>query len=295
MADATSTIEVQELVAEGWAALQSGDTYQARKHFRQATEQDATYRDAWVGLAEAVLPYKEQREYLLRARELNPDDGEIRTRLAEVEQRLAAGDVLAPRKPARPDPTPSEAEAPTTPPDTEVPEVEQVFCYRHPDRETGLRCTQCGRPVCTECARPAFVGQLCPECTRERRQPNYQVSPGILGVAAVVSLAMSTTISLLVQWFFGGAGFFFIIALLIAPMVARLMVRVLDYATHAKRGRAMQLTVGVSMVAGAVLAIGLLLIITSVPLSFMLANPFSLLPLILFTVMTVITALAQLR
>ena len=26
-------------------------------------------------------------------------------------------------------------------------------CYRHPDRETGLSCTECGRPICTECLR----------------------------------------------------------------------------------------------------------------------------------------------
>ncbi|NJN67000.1 MAG: hypothetical protein HC884_09960 [Chloroflexaceae bacterium] len=55
------------------------------------------------------------------------------------------------------------------------------------------------------------------------------------------------------------------------------------------------MTVGVSMVAGAVVALALLLFITTMPLSLLLANPFSLLPLILFTVMTVITATAQLR
>ncbi|MEU2880994.1 hypothetical protein ABZ651_33340, partial [Streptomyces sp. NPDC007070] len=24
-------------------------------------------------------------------------------------------------------------------------------CYRHPDRETGVRCTRCERPICPEC------------------------------------------------------------------------------------------------------------------------------------------------
>ncbi|MGW3865208.1 rhomboid family intramembrane serine protease, partial [Streptomyces sp. NPDC005047] len=24
-------------------------------------------------------------------------------------------------------------------------------CYRHPDRETGIRCTRCERPICTDC------------------------------------------------------------------------------------------------------------------------------------------------
>ncbi|HET7648619.1 MAG TPA: rhomboid family intramembrane serine protease [Gaiellaceae bacterium] len=37
------------------------------------------------------------------------------------------------------------------------------FCYRHPDRETGLSCSECGRPICYECMTPAAVGIRCPE------------------------------------------------------------------------------------------------------------------------------------
>ncbi|MPZ74065.1 MAG: rhomboid family intramembrane serine protease [Nitriliruptorales bacterium] len=40
-------------------------------------------------------------------------------------------------------------------------------CYRHPDRETRLSCSNCGRPVCVECVRPAAVGQRCLECATE--------------------------------------------------------------------------------------------------------------------------------
>lgn len=36
-------------------------------------------------------------------------------------------------------------------------------CYRHPDRETGLSCSECGRPICTECMTMAPVGIRCPE------------------------------------------------------------------------------------------------------------------------------------
>ena len=36
-------------------------------------------------------------------------------------------------------------------------------CYRHPDRETGLSCSECGRPICAECATHAPVGIRCPE------------------------------------------------------------------------------------------------------------------------------------
>jgi membrane associated rhomboid family serine protease len=42
-------------------------------------------------------------------------------------------------------------------------------CYRHPDRETGVSCSNCGRPICYECMTPAPVGFRCPECMAEQR------------------------------------------------------------------------------------------------------------------------------
>jgi membrane associated rhomboid family serine protease len=41
-------------------------------------------------------------------------------------------------------------------------------CYRHPDRETGVSCSSCGRPICPDCMTPTPVGMRCPECMRQR-------------------------------------------------------------------------------------------------------------------------------
>lgn len=49
---------------------------------------------------------------------------------------------------------------------SEIPSV--PACYRHPDRETRLGCSSCGRAVCVDCVQRASVGQLCPECVAER-------------------------------------------------------------------------------------------------------------------------------
>jgi len=38
-----------------------------------------------------------------------------------------------------------------------------MHCYRHPNRETYVSCSECGRPICTECMTAAPVGQRCPE------------------------------------------------------------------------------------------------------------------------------------
>jgi membrane associated rhomboid family serine protease len=40
---------------------------------------------------------------------------------------------------------------------------EPMHCYRHPNRETYVSCSECGRPICTECMTPAPVGQRCPD------------------------------------------------------------------------------------------------------------------------------------
>ena len=41
-------------------------------------------------------------------------------------------------------------------------------CYRHPSRETGVSCSNCGRPICPDCMTPTNVGMRCPECSRQR-------------------------------------------------------------------------------------------------------------------------------
>ncbi len=41
-------------------------------------------------------------------------------------------------------------------------------CYRHPSRETGLSCSNCGRPICTDCMTQTPVGVRCPECSGQR-------------------------------------------------------------------------------------------------------------------------------
>jgi len=41
-------------------------------------------------------------------------------------------------------------------------------CYRHPSRETGVSCSNCGRSICPDCMTPTPVGMRCPECASDR-------------------------------------------------------------------------------------------------------------------------------
>ena len=42
-------------------------------------------------------------------------------------------------------------------------------CYRHPNRQTGVRCSNCERPICPDCMTATPVGMRCPECARQRQ------------------------------------------------------------------------------------------------------------------------------
>jgi membrane associated rhomboid family serine protease len=69
-------------------------------------------------------------------------------------------------------------------------------CYRHPDVETGVHCTRCGRPICPDCMIPAPVGHQCPECVAEARR-EFRAGPGRrIAVANVRRRASVTTVLL---------------------------------------------------------------------------------------------------
>jgi membrane associated rhomboid family serine protease len=81
-------------------------------------------------------------------------------------------------------------------------------CYRHPDRETGLSCSVCERPICTDCATFAPVGIRCPDhsgkpqgvekVARTVRRAHYEgsgalVTRALIAINIIVYLATVAT------------------------------------------------------------------------------------------------------
>lgn len=79
-------------------------------------------------------------------------------------------------------------------------------CYRHPDRETYVRCSRCERHICPDCMLSAPVGFQCPQCVAEGRK-GVRSPRTVLGGTIREKNATSITISLLVinvaVWLFG--------------------------------------------------------------------------------------------
>src|ERR1043165_8109400 len=73
-------------------------------------------------------------------------------------------------------------------------------CYRHPNRETGVSCSNCGRAICTDCMTPTPVGMRCPECARQKTKvknvaASYNAQPvvtiGLIAINVLIFFGMS--------------------------------------------------------------------------------------------------------
>jgi membrane associated rhomboid family serine protease len=61
-----------------------------------------------------------------------------------------------------------------TPPPLPDAAPEPTTCFYHRDRETGRKCTRCGRPACPDCLHQASVGSHCWECIKAAAPPRKE-------------------------------------------------------------------------------------------------------------------------
>ncbi len=102
------------------------------------------------------------------------------------------------------------------------PSTGPVPCADHPDVETRLRCSRCGRPICPRCSVRTPVGMRCPDCGGTRSA--VAANPAGTLTAAGAGLAVATAVG--IAWgFFPDWQFYW--ALLLGFGAVETMVRVL--------------------------------------------------------------------
>lgn len=106
---------------------------------------------------------------------------------------------------------------------------DRLFCYRHPDRETYVRCGRCDRPICTRCAMQGPVGFRCKNCGTLANDPLTTMRPTQILLGSLVALGGGAITGLIATQisFFG-----IFIAFFAGGIIAEAVIRVTGY----KRG-----------------------------------------------------------
>lgn len=95
-------------------------------------------------------------------------------------------------------------------------------CSYHPDVETELTCTECGKPICPREMVQTPVGYKCPEHARPARSQYVYMKPAQAVLAAVAALAAGVAGAALLAFFgFGGILGGLLWGLLVAQVVRR--------------------------------------------------------------------------
>src|SRR5215208_342801 len=63
-------------------------------------------------------------------------------------------------------------------------------CYRHPSRETGVSCSNCGKPICPDCMTATPVGMRCPDCAGKRQRVRTLRSTHVDPIATYVLIGI---------------------------------------------------------------------------------------------------------
>jgi membrane associated rhomboid family serine protease len=74
-------------------------------------------------------------------------------------------------------------------------QTQTQVCYRHPRAETAVSCSNCGRPICTDCMVFSAVGIKCPDCAGQK--PTVKKAAGRVRVAASVRTSFIATNALI--------------------------------------------------------------------------------------------------
>ncbi len=115
-----------------------------------------------------------------------------------------------------------------------------LYCAKHPNEPTYLRCGRCEKPICAKCRVSTPVGFRCYECANLQSVPTYAIDSSIYVKAVLFGLLVSGAAGVLMGLF---PAFEFWAALLMGVAVPEAVAR----ASNQKRGPGLQM-VGIACV-----------------------------------------------
>jgi hypothetical protein len=125
-----------------------------------------------------------------------------------------------------------------------------MFCYRHPDRETVLRCGRCDQPICTKCSVMGPVGARCRVCGLRKNDGLKAFTPRQLVLGTGVTLGAG----LLLGYFGAQLGWLAIVGgFFLGGFAAEAFNRVVGY----KRGPVMLTMLFGGLIAGTLIGAGI--------------------------------------
>jgi hypothetical protein len=112
-----------------------------------------------------------------------------------------------------------------------IEEEQAPRCVNHPNVETLVSCSNCGKPICTDCMVHAPVGVKCRECARMPRSALVRLKPAkaaaAIAAAAGTALAVGIAMGALAN---SGFGFFgFLVAFGVGVVMAEVVTRTSGY------------------------------------------------------------------
>ncbi len=118
-----------------------------------------------------------------------------------------------------------------------------TYCENHPDRETGLSCNRCAKPICASCAVHTATGYRCKECVKEQKKQFNTANVTDYVIAAVISIALSYLGSILLS----RLGFFL---LFLSPIAGIIIAEAVRSATGRRRSPGLNKTIVAGVIIG---------------------------------------------
>lgn len=272
---------LRSLLRQAERAKDAGKLAAAEQSYREILEEAPDSPEAWLGLADLLTDPQEKEQAYEKVLALDAENQDGKIGLAklrgepipefEEEPEPEPDDVYEQSKEwltaattpqtfvepkedveeaasAQAVPTPLSSPKPITTEDEDF----ELYCYRHPERSTALRCYSCNRPICSSCTNKTPVGYICPECKYQAEEKFFSASKVDYVLAGIVSFILSLIAGAIVVRL--GSGFFMILIIFfvggaVGGFIGKLTQRVIG----GRRGRYIPHLVATMVIVGVVI------------------------------------------